>query len=66
METQTLVDWLRGIADDVERRGIEEMSVSGFTTIGTAEVTDEEDKVKSYKPTKDFFLAMNWRYADDG
>ena len=65
METQTLVDWLRRIADDVERRGIEEMSVSGFSSIGTVEVTDEEDKVKSYKPTKDFFLAMNWRYATE-
>ena len=65
METQTLVDWLRRITDDVERRGIEEMSVSGFSSIGTVEVTDEEDKVKSYKPTKDFFLAMNWRYATE-
>lgn len=66
METQMLVDWLRGIADDVERRGIEESSVSCMASIGTAEVKDGMGDVHCYNKTKDFFLAAHWRYASDG
>ena len=62
-DTETLVKWLRSIADDVERRGVESMSLSGFATIGTSEDVIEGTRV--HKPTKDHFVALAWRFIED-
>ena len=64
-DTEMLVEWLRAIADDVERRGIEPMSLSGFTSVGTADVTKEDDEVRHFNPTRDYFVALNWRFEED-
>ena len=67
LEASRLAEWLRAIADDVERRGVEPMSLSGFATIGTTEVTSDEllDGVRNFKVTRDYFLALNWRFEKD-
>ena len=64
LEASQLAEWLRVIADNVERRGVEPMSLSGFATIGTTDITEAEDKVRHFQPTRDYFIAMAWRFAE--
>ena len=64
-DTETLVEWLRAIADDVERRGIEPMSLSGFATIGTKETAERSGQVRRFEPTRDYFVALAWRFEAD-
>ena len=60
--TEALLDWLRAIIQDVERRGVEEMSLNCFSGIGMYR-TGERHTYKS-APTKDFFMSAMWRYKD--
>ena len=63
-DTKTLARWLRSIADDVEKRGLELDSLNGFAAVGTTEMTGEGDVVRHFSATRDYFLALNWRFAD--
>lgn len=61
-ETTVYAAWLRAIADKMEERGIEEGSVQTLNVTGSTEVTRTDDEFRNYKPTKDQFFAIAWRY----
>ena len=63
-ETKAYAKWLRSIADHMEERGIEEGSVQTLNVMGSTEVTRTDDEFRNFKPTKDQFFAIAWRYEN--
>lgn len=59
MKTEDVVSTLRDLADEIERRGIEEDSVTAELRRGVVEITDEVEERHG--------RAVEWRcYAEDG
>lgn len=63
-ETKIYAGWLRSIADAMEERGIEEGSVQTLNVTGSTETTQPEDEFANFKPTKDQFFSIAWRYEE--
>ena len=64
-ETEVYAKWLRAIADQMEQRGIEEGSSQSLNVMGSTETTQPGDEIRNFKPTKDQFFAIAWRYEKD-
>jgi hypothetical protein len=64
-ETRVYAGWLRSIADAMEARGIEEGSVQTLNITGSTEVTKPENEFRNFKPTKDQFFSIAWRYENE-
>ena len=64
-DTMLYVELLHSIADNMEKRGIEPGSVEFIQSCGTTEMTQEGDKVRHYKVTKDRFFTIIWRQEDE-
>ncbi len=62
-ESKMLADWFRAIADEIEKRGVEEGSVQTINVAGTAEVTMHGDAFRAYRESRERFFSATWIYG---